>query len=339
MVEKLTKKARKDDILEAYNELAAKYDKKEKEVDEHKPTESIAKKETKKVKDSKYTVETIVKGLANLKLDLNKTLTDISDKLISEVNTLEAIKKEIKLETEHLDDIHNIQIEADSLKNIMQMNEDKKASIEREITSIRDQWAKQQAEHELTVKERDEKLSKERERDHDEYNYDLSRKRKKEKDAYEEEKTTLRKNLAQERELKMKELSERETEIQAQEEELAELKSQVKNFPIELSKTIEKVKQETKNQIEKEMKHGEELQRREADGDKTVYELKIKNLEETMMKQALQIEGLTKQLDTSSEQVLNIANKAIEGASGIKSSTSFHDDLFHDIEKDEKPRK
>ena len=59
-----------------------------------------------------------------------------------------------------------------------------------------------------------------------------------------------------------------------------------------------------------------------------------------MMKQAMQIDELSKQLDTSSNQVLTIANKAIEGAAGYKSATSFNDDLFRNTEKDdEKQRK
>ncbi|MDG6218817.1 MAG: hypothetical protein QCI00_05205, partial [Candidatus Thermoplasmatota archaeon] len=87
------------------------------------------------------------------------------------------------------------------------------------------------------------------------------------------------------------------------------------------------------------MKLKEELRLKETEGDKKVYELKIKNLEDTMLKQAMQIDGLSKQLDTSSRQVLTIANKAIEGASGFKSMPSFKEDLFDEPVKDEKTKK
>ena len=156
---------------------------------------------------------------------------------------------------------------------------------------------------------------KERDREMEEYTYDLSLTRRKDRNAYEEEKTALKKALKEERETKMKELLEREAEI-------AEVKARVKTFPIELEKTVENAEKKTIALIEKEMKQEAELLAKEIEGEKRVYELKIKNLEDIMMKQALQIETSTKQLNISSDQVLNIASKAIEGASGIKTLAS-----------------
>ena len=166
------------------------------------------------------------------------------------------------------------------------------------------------------------RLKKERDRELEEYTYNLLLTRKKDKNAYEEEKTALKKALTEERETKMKELLERETELAAQEAEIEELKVRVKTFPIELEKTVENAERNTTALIEKESKQKAELLAKEIEGEKRVYELKIRNLEDTMMKQALQIETSTKQLNMSSDQVLNIASKAIEGASGIKALAS-----------------
>ncbi|MDG6229880.1 MAG: hypothetical protein QCH96_07935, partial [Candidatus Thermoplasmatota archaeon] len=226
--------------------------------------DQIVKKEpTKKEETDRFTVETIVKELAGLKLSLNRTLTDISDRLISEVNTLEAIKKEIQVETNHLTDIHNIQVEADSLNNLMHLHEEKKRNIEQEMKAIKEQWEKEQRDHELAVKERDERLKREREREQEEYSYVLSMKRKKEKDTYEEEKSLMQRQLALEKDLKMKDIKEREQALKQQEEELLELREKVKDYPVELSKTIDKVRQETKTQVERELRQKAELQNRE----------------------------------------------------------------------------
>jgi hypothetical protein len=333
-------KTKKDELLNAYNELAEKLEKENKDDTYSEKTDQIVKKEpTTKEETDRFTVETIVKELANLKLSLNRTLTDISDRLISEVNTLEAIKKEIQVEKNHLTDIHNIQVEADSLNNLMHLHEDKKRNIEQEMKAIKEQWEKEQRDHELVVKERDERLKREREREQEEYSYVLSMKRKKEKDTHEEEKTLMQRQLALEKDLKMKDIKEREQALKQQEEELLELREKVKDYPVDLSKTIDKVRQETKTQVERELRQNAELQQREIEGDKKVYELKIKNLEDTMLKQAMQIEGLSKQLDTSSKQVITIANKAIEGASGYKVSSSFNEDLFHEPVREEKTKK
>jgi len=333
-------KTKKDDILAAYNELIKKYEQL-KENDEKQPVNKmkVKKEPGKEHLEESYTVETIVKDLADLKLSLNKTLTAISDRLISEVNTLEAIKKEIQIETDRLSEIHHIQAEADSLNNLVEMHEDKKREMEKEMSLIKEQWEKEQQEHDRLLKERDEQLQKQRTREQEEYDYAIAMKRKKQNDAFEEEKALLQKQIAQEKEVKLKDIKEREEALKASEEELSQLRKQVKDFPNELSKTIAKVRQETKDQIEKDMKLKEELRLKEAEGDKKVYELKIKNLEDTMLKQAMQIDGLSKQLDTSSRQVLTIANKAIEGASGLKSMSSFKEDLFDEPVKEEKTKK
>lgn len=340
MTKKLTMKTKKDDILAAYNELVEKYET-IKEEDEKQPVnKNEPKKEAgKEHLEESYTVETIVKDLADLKLSLNKTLAAISDRLISEVNTLEAIKKEIQIETDRLSEIHHIQVEADSLNNLVEMHDNKKREMEKEMSLIKEQWEKEQEEYDRLLKERDEQLQKQRTREQEEYDYAIAMKRKKQNDAFEEEKALLQKQIAQEKEVKLKDIKEREEALKASEEELSQLRKQVKNFPDELSKTIAKVRQETKDQIEKDMKLKEELRLKEAEGDKKVYELKIKNLEDTMLKQAMQIDGLSKQLDTSSRQVLTIANKAIEGASGLKSMSSFKEDLFDEPVKEEKTKK
>lgn len=327
MEKKLTMKTKKDEILKAYDELLAKHDEKKEDIDKIKveETEVEVEKESKTAtieESPPYTIESVVKGVADLKLDLNKTLTDISDKLIEEVNKLESVKKEIVIETKNLEDIRNIQVNADTLNTLIQTHEGKKKAFEEETTSIREQWMKEQEEHEIAVKERDEKLKKGRDRELEEYTYNLLLTRKKDKNAYEEEKTALKKALSEERETKMKELLERETEIAAQEAEIEELKARVKTFPIELEKAVENAEETAIALIEKESKQEAELLAKEIEGEKRVYELKIENLEDTMMKQALQIEASTKQLNISSDQVLNIASKAIEGASGIKTLAS-----------------
>lgn len=162
MEEKLTMKTRKDEILKAYEELLAKQDEKKEDIDKVKveETEVEVEKESKTATTEEsptYTIESVVKGVADLKLDLNRTLTDISDKLIEEVNKLESVKKEIVIETKNLEDIRNIQVNADTLNTLIQTYEEKKKAFEEETTSISEQWVKEQEEHELAVKERDEK--------------------------------------------------------------------------------------------------------------------------------------------------------------------------------------
>ena len=58
----------------------------------------------------------------------------------------------------------------------------------------------------------------------------------------------------------------------------------------------------------------------EADAEKNMTTLKISGLEDLLKRQAAQIEGMTKQLTAAQTQVQAMAVKAIEGASGMKST-------------------
>lgn len=326
MEEKLTIKDKKEDIIKAYEQLLAKYKEKEKmakgtdkESDVKKAAEEVVVK-----KASTYTVENIVKGLADLKLDLSKTLTDLSDKLIAEVNKLETVQQAIAIESRNLEEIYDIKVAAETLGILIRTYEEKKKTFEEEMAIKREQWRKEQEEYELSVKEKDANLKKERQREAEEYAYNLALSRKKDKDAYEQEKSALSKALTEERISQEKELSARESAVAAQETEIAELRAKVKNFPDELAKAIEKAEKEAIALTERMAKQKADLLAKEVEGEKKVAELKIKTLEETVAKQSAQIEALTKQLNNATAQVQDIAVRAIEGASGVKTLSAVN---------------
>jgi len=60
------------------------------------------------------------------------------------------------------------------------------------------------------------------------------------------------------------------------------------------------------------------LLKKEAETEKRLATLQVKTLEDTITRQAAQIEALQKQMDEAKQQVQDIAVKAIEGASGAK---------------------
>ena len=313
-------KDRKEDLLKAYDELLEKYREKEKTagMPGKEAARQKASEDTVVKKVAAYSVENIVKGLANLKLDLSKTLTELSDTLIGEVGKLKEIQDAIVIERKNLDEIYDIEVAAGTLANLIESNEEKKKAFEEEMAAAREQWRKEQEAHNLALKERDEKLLKERARESEEYLYNLKLQRKKEKDIYEEEKAALEKALKEKKEKQEKEFAEREAALSANENELAELRGKVANFPIELEKAIEKAKKEAAALTEQRAEQKADLFAKQVEGEKKVAELKIKTLEAAIKDQAAQIEALTRQLNKATAQVQDIAVKAIEGASGVK---------------------
>lgn len=320
---KLTMKDKKEEILKAYEQLLNRSKEKEKTADKEVKPEQVTEDIVVR-KASAYTAEGIVKGFADLRLDLSKTLTDLSDKLIAETDKLDELQQAITIETGRLETLYNIKATAETLATYMQTADEKKRAFEEEIAHIREDWKDEQEEHDLAVKERDAYLKKERERETEEYAYSLTLSRKKDRDAYEEEKSALKKALREEKEVKEKELAERESLVSAQESEIAELRARVESFPEELAKAREKAEKDASMRVEKEAKQRAELLAKEIEGDKRVAELRIKTLESTVASQSTRIESLTKELNSATAQVQDIAVKSIEGASGIKALSAVN---------------
>ena len=328
MERKATMRDKKEDILKAYEELLAKSNEKEDTAKGAEDKEVEVKKVAEKTimeKPSTYTVEGIVKGLADLKLDLSKTITDLSDKLVAEADKLETIKQAIAIESKNLEDIHDIKVTAETLDALFRTHDEKKKAFEEEMAIMGGQWKKEQEEHELAVKEMDANLKKEREREAEEYTYNLALSRKKDKDAYEDEKAALKRALKEEREAQEKKLAEREAAVAVQEAEIAELRVKVENIPVEMEKAVEKAKKDAIALTEREAKQKAELLAKDVEGEKKIAEFKIKTLEENVSKQASQIEALTKQLNDATAQVQQIAGKVIEGASGLKALSAVNE--------------
>lgn len=324
-----TMKDKKKDILEGYKQLIDKLDdieniKENSEKVTDLEVESGAEKEITK-KPSTFTVEGIVKGLAELKLYLSKALTDLSDKLITEAEQLEEIQKTISMESKNLEELHEIKITAETMDNLIRIHEEKKRIFEEEMTSTMEEWKKEKEEYELAVVERNETLKREREREEEEYTYNLALTRKKDKDVYEEEKAVLKKALKEQRETQEKMLADREATVAAQEADIVELRTRVENFPNELERMIQKARTEAIEQTERGALSKAELLSKDVEGEKKVAELRIKTLEDIVAKQTIEIEALSKQFNNATSQVQHIADKVIEGASGFKALAAVNE--------------
>ena len=77
----------------------------------------------------------------------------------------------------------------------------------------------------------------------EEYEYNLALTRKKDKDSYEQQKTTLLRELEEKRSLQEKEFAERESAIAASESELVELRKKVETFQVALDKGIKEAEE------------------------------------------------------------------------------------------------
>jgi hypothetical protein len=107
---------------------------------------------------STYTVDGIVKGLADLQLEFGSIVRQLSEKLANENSKLDELKSAIEIETQHLQELQEIRIAADTVHilsqehqeqlNVLRQNDsDRKQDLEKEITEQRKNWQQEQAEY------------------------------------------------------------------------------------------------------------------------------------------------------------------------------------------------
>jgi len=341
---KLTPTNTKQEMLQAYNTLLKELE--EKREGELKPEKKI---EEKKIKEAvqvaeSLTTEGVGKEIANLKLEIGKTLTRISDQLEGEVNRFVAIRNAISAKEKELAELYEIEKSAMSLAALIEAQnqkrqeftaemEEKKETLRQEIDSTRAAWEKEQEEHGTAIKERDAAEKKRQTREKEEFDYAFKREQQTVTDRFTYEKAKLEQELKDKKEQMEQELTARETAIAAKEAELNDLRKQAAQFPKELDAAVNRAIKETSERLLMEAKSREELLKKEAEGERNVFKTRIESLEKTTKEQSERITALTKQLEAAYQKVQDIAVKTVEGASNSKSVASLQQLLGEQIRK------
>ena len=336
----------KKEMLDAYSALLRQFQ--EQREMELKPEKKIEEKKTREVLEvaEALSSEGVVKGISNLKLDMSKTLTEISDKLEEEVRKLNGIRKAITIKEEELQELYEIEKSAGTLAALIEAQNRKRKEYEtemavmkenlmREIETTRSEWETEKEQYEMEIKEQNAAEKKKREREKEEFQYAFKREQQLLKDEFEDEKKKLEREIQIKREQMEKDLAERERAISEKEEELSELRKQVNAFPKELEAAVNRAVKETTERITKEEAAKEQLLRKEFEGEQRVFISRIESLEKTVDIQAEQIAKLSGQLEKSYQKVEDIAVKAIEGSSNLKSFSSFQQMMAGQAKKQE----
>ncbi|MGA1868014.1 MAG: hypothetical protein ACMUJM_05635 [bacterium] len=340
----ISEKSKKNEILEAYNELLNK-------VKSQKPLDrqaEIAQVEKKKVVNaaSQLSVEKIIKDLADIKLEIGKLFDNLEGKLVTQYKQFTELQQATEIEKKKLEELHEIKANADSLAALLLAQKEKQLSFEREMeekkrdfesamSEKRAQWQKEQEAFLLAQKEKDSQIKKERQREEEEYTYNLKLTRKKDSDAYEEKKAArekelnekkaaLEKELNEKKALAEREFAEREAAMGAKEKEFDHLRAQVETFPKQLEKSIKDTEKAVSERLEIKYAHLAELTAKEIEGERKLYRQSVEALEAKIKTQDALIQQLTQKTNLAGQQVQDIAMKAIEGAAAHRIfTTSF----------------
>jgi hypothetical protein len=274
---------------------------------------------------STYSVDSIVKGLADLQLEFGSIVNALAEKLAQENTKLDELNRAIEIETQRLQELRQIRIVADTLdiftqehqeklKTLEQETANKKEALEKEAAARKKEWQKEQIEFAEKLQAYNELLAKERQQEQEEYQYKLATTRKLTTDAYEAKKRNLERELTEITQQEEKDWAEREKILTNNQKLLAEYQQQAVKFPTEVEEAVKKSREDAIKDTSQKAKVESDLFEKEWESTKQSYELKVNSLEETIVKQTEQIEGVAAQLQTALKQSQDLAMRAFDSS-------------------------
>ena len=323
----MTKIVSKDQLKQAFQQIVA--DKKKLEFKIATRQEIAENEKNQQVLEvaSTYTVDSIIKGLADLQLEFGGIVRQLSEKLANENSKLDELKLAIEIEVQHLQELQEIRIAADTvhilnqehqeqLSRLEQNNSSQKQVLEKAIVEQRKSWQQEQSEYESMLLQQNELLLRERQRETEDYQYRLELTRKINTDAYDSRKRNLEREVQEVTQIKQKQWTERETLLTEQQPSFEENLKKIESFNVELEEAIKKAREEAIRDVHQDAKVKADLFEKEWQSTKQNYELKVQDLEGSITKQIEQIHGLENQLQAAMKQSQDLAMRAFENASG-----------------------
>ena len=311
----------KDRILASFNQLLAQYQKTESKVATKEEAAEKIKNQELVSKTTEYTTDNIVNGMALLQLKFGSSINELTETLTTESSKLEELKKAIAVERNHLQQLSQVKLVADTLHILEQEHQEKlrlleektnrqKEEINKEIENYRKQWEKEQAEFISQVQEEAELLQQQREQEEADYQYELARQRTIETDDYEEDKRLQEIELADILAEKEKNWQEREKYLTANQKEFTENQQTIATFEEKIKEAYNKAKGEAIKEAERKAKVQSDLLEKAWEAEKQGYEFKLESLQATIERQINQINELATQLQETNSQSQNLAMRA-----------------------------
>ena len=313
----VSEKNKKSEVLAAYHDLLD-------ELKEANQNPIKPKQEEKKAieKSSELSCDGIITNLAETKLKISKNLESLEGQLLSEYKKFSDLQKSIKASKKELEELHDITYQAETLAALIETQKRFKEETDQDINETREAFEEEMTKKKAAWEEEKAAFSKERAREEETYSYELALNRKKDKDLYEEKKQQLEKELNEKVRQTTQSLDLRESQISEKENELESLREQVAQFPEKLQEAIDKAKLATEEAVKKQYQFEMQLNQKELEGEKRLYEQKVESFLEKIKEQENLIKTLTARVDQSGKQVQDIAVKAVEGASILKTFTA-----------------
>jgi hypothetical protein len=261
-------------------------------------------------------IDSIVAKGASLGLDIQRTLSGLTEQCVGKATELKTLQDAVELEKGELERLYDLDLASASIELLIQNHETKKAELQKEIEIAHDAWTVEHSTHQRACRERDAGLVDQRKKEQAEYDYKTHTERSRTEDAF-AEKVRLQERAHADREAVFeKGLSERKALIAKEEAEITALKARVAGIDEEIRKAISKEVAFAESRMKKDHEHEKALLLASHTSALALAHQHIASLEVSNKALGDTALRLSSQLDAAKEQVATIATKAIEGASG-----------------------
>ncbi|EDM78178.1 hypothetical protein PPSIR1_00555 [Plesiocystis pacifica SIR-1] len=274
---------------------------------------------------SAYTVDAIVKGLAELQLEFSKALDGLADRMEGESGKVGQLRRAIEIERRRLAELEDLTVAAEAVALLEQDHARKLADLDAKITSqqeeldaridkARDAWAEEDKAREEEDAAYKARIEAERKAEEDEHSYARERAAQQTEDQQAERRRDLERELAATTAEKDKDWASREATLDGQAEETAALLTKVEGMDEAIAEAEQKARDKAIASIKRDASHEANLRDREAANASAVFELKIQTLEKRIADQSAHMEDLSQRLNAALAQAQKLATEALRGA-------------------------
>jgi hypothetical protein len=250
-------------------------------------------------------LDSVSTTLASTQVEVQKSLADLSAKLVERMQLLKNVEEAIQLKQEELKQLYNIEAKEIELDD-----------LQAEIAKQRELWEEEQARKAREFEEQRSERAKNWRREEEEYRYERSQQQRKLEDQFKQKMEEQEKANRNKQEQVEKNWAERESELKKRETEFAELKAKVEAFPEQLKKAENAAGIITGNSVKKEYETKATLAAKDLEMFQKLASQETASLRQALEKATGEITGLKSQLEQARSDVKEISGKALESASG-----------------------
>jgi hypothetical protein len=250
-------------------------------------------------------LDTVSTTLASTQVEVQKSLADLSAKLVERLQLLKNVEEAIQLKQEELKQLYNLEakeIELDDLKA--------------EIQKQRELWEEEQARKARENEEQRSERQKNWRREEEEYKYQWAQQQRKLEDTFKQKMEDQEKANRNKQEQIEKNWAEREAELKKRENEFAELKAKVEAHPEVVKKEVNAAVAVATNSVKKEYETKATLAQKDLEMFQKLAAQETASLRQALEKAGAEIGSLKSQLDQARADVKEISARALDSASG-----------------------